>query len=74
MRGESDPASVLGSALAVEDPPKEQPPGNSQVKELSYVSTLESGTAVTTDGESRQMTRRDVDVGRRGGIEATAAA
>ena len=39
-------------------------PGNSQVKELSHVSTLESGTAVPTDG----------DVGRRGEIEATAAA
>ena len=49
-------------------------PGNSQEKELSHVSTLESGTAVPTDGESRQMTRRDGDVGRRGGIEATAAA
>ena len=52
----------------------EQSPGNSQVKELSHVSTLESGTAVPTDGESRQMTRRDGDVGRRGGIEVTAAA
>jgi hypothetical protein len=33
-------------------------PRNSQVKELSHVSTLESGTAVPTDAESRQMTRR----------------
>ena len=42
----------------MQDPPKEQPPGNSQVKELSHVSALESGTAVPTDGESRQMVRR----------------
>ena len=52
MRGESDPASVLASVLAVEDPPKEQPPGNSQVNEPFRVSALESGTAVPTDGES----------------------
>ena len=30
-------------------------PGNSQVPVLSFVSTLESGTAVPTDGESRRQ-------------------
>jgi hypothetical protein len=55
MRGESDRLAVLITAMAVQGPPKEQPPGNSQVKELSHVSDLESGTAVPTDGDNRQL-------------------
>ena len=34
--------------------PKEQYPRNSQVPVLHHVSTLESGTAVSTDGENRR--------------------
>ena len=55
MRGESDCLTVLITAMAMQGPPKEQPPGNSQVKELSHVSDLESGTAVPTDGDNRQL-------------------
>ena len=46
---------MLITATAMQGPPKEQPPGNSQVKELSHVSNLESGTAVPTDGDNRQL-------------------
>ena len=46
---------MLMSAPAMQGPPKEQPPGNSQVKELCHVSNLESGAAVPTDGENRQL-------------------
>ena len=55
MRGESDCLAMLITAMAMQGPPKEQPPGNSQVKELSHVSDLESGTAVPTDGDNRQL-------------------
>ena len=55
MRGESGRLAMLISAPAMQGPPKEQPPGNSQVKELSHVSNLESGTAVLTDGDNRQL-------------------
>ena len=55
MRGESDSFAVLISAPAMQGPPKEQPPGNSQVKELSHVSNLESGMAMPTDGDNRQL-------------------
>ena len=55
MRGESGRLAMLISALAMQGPPKEQPPGNSQVKELFHVSNLESGTAVPTDGDNRQL-------------------
>ena len=55
MRGESDRLATLISVPAKQGPPKEQPPGNSQVKELSHVSNLESGTAVPTDGDNRQQ-------------------
>ncbi len=53
MRGESGRLAMLISAPAMQGPPKEQPPGNSQVKELFHVSNLESGTAVPTDGDTR---------------------
>ena len=55
MRGESDRLAMLITAPAMQGPPKEQPPGNSQVKEPFHVSDLESGTAVPTDGDNRQL-------------------
>ena len=55
MRGESDRLAMVIKTPAMEGPPKEQHPRNSQVKELSHVSDLESGTAVPTDGDNRQL-------------------
>ena len=53
MIGESESISARHPVLVAWNPPKEQPPGNSQVKELFHVSNLESGTAVPTDGDTR---------------------
>ena len=44
--------------------PKEQFPRNSQVPVLIHVSNLESGTAVSTDGESRLKSAMDLDCGK----------
>ena len=60
MRGESGRLDVLISAAAMQGPPKEQPPGNSQVKELSHVSNLESGMAMPTDGDNRQLAQPSI--------------
>lgn len=49
MGGESRRGRILGSFKPA---PKEQFPRNSQVPVLIHVSTLESGTTVSTDGEN----------------------
>ena len=48
MRGER----LLAAQIVVAATPKEQTPKNSQVNVLFHVSTLESDTVVSTEGEN----------------------